>query len=456
MLYGGDTLTTSFDSDTVSFVGNNGFYKFDGTLRTTNINFNELTLFSGQDLLINYANGDYMLFEQSGGSNIFDLALNGGGISLYMDAAGNFASITGIGTYLSAINVNNNDGRIELKGENATRQATVTMSGNGLEYLGDYSSTLTDRGIPDFGKIKSTIHDSLVANPGGGSSYTFTDGLTESPAGTVILGGNFTTGRTVTLNNNMGFTFQTAGYPYFELFHRAASYESYYRINSYPFAYSTLRTGLSSPQQYGQIEVYSSSIEMRAYHTGTLAHVEVDTAGLVYGSDYSNRWHNTDSLRRIPNIGFVRNQIHDSITIPKFYAACADSTTVVSMTQNDTVQLTNATNNVLTEYRNRGGFTLQGDSIQIPSKAGYYLIDLRVGFSGNNLDVYNAFVYVDNALVENRGHFRRTTTNASTGSASLLLNYNFSGSEWVKIMVVNTGTNNDLTINNMDVYITYD
>lgn len=140
---------------------------------------------------------------------------------------------------------------------------------------------------------------------------------------------------------------------------------------------------------------------------------------------------------------------------PKFFASYGDSAVVIPMTQNDTTMLTNGANGLFTIYRNKGNFVMQGDSVQIPV-TGWYKSEVTSGFSGANGDVYTGMFYVNNVYVNNRGHYVRSTSSADNGSIAMQLLYNFTAGDWLKIMIVNTGSNNDMTTKNTDWIIEFD
>jgi len=177
--------------------------------------------------------------------------------------------------------------------------------------------------------------------------------------------------------------------------------------------------------------------------SGNLIEISMDS---TVATDAINITNEDRAVFSINDVGLVRT------TNPKFYAAAADSSHTLDMTSNVFAHIDG---NLMTEYRNRGAFVFQGDTVQIPV-TGWYESKVSISFEGGVNDVYNAVHYVNNTQIDNRGHFKRKTSSADAGSAAMLLNYYFTAGDWVKLMVQNTANNNDATITNIDWKIEWD
>ncbi len=150
-------------------------------------------------------------------------------------------------------------------------------------------------------------------------------------------------------------------------------------------------------------------------------------------------------------------RIHGTLSTenPKFYGGCSDSASVVALTQNVEAQITNAGADLITSFRAEHGMVYQNDSVQVPL-AGWYTLNFGCSYSAGNNAVIHTFFYVDNVHIDNRGHSDRGMTTAKAGAVPGFMDYYFSGGEWVKLGIENTGDGTDATIIDINWSIKYD
>ena len=142
---------------------------------------------------------------------------------------------------------------------------------------------------------------------------------------------------------------------------------------------------------------------------------------------------------------------------PKFYAACADSSVTIDLTQNIPTHITNG-DTILTVYRNDGGFTFQNDSVQIPelNNTDWYCLEVTISGYPASSDTYEFAFSVDGVPIANRGQWVEDLTGINSFTTTAFMNYQFSGGEWVKLTIENVTSNNDVDISDINWRIKFD
>ena len=149
-----------------------------------------------------YSFGDISLFADAGGDYEYYLDFTGGDlfIEVYDNIGGDYGQLY-LGTSIgySELTYNNKAYRVGTAGMIIADPDDL----KGAEYQADYSSNFTARSLIDKGYADATY--------GGGSSYTFQNGIVEAPAGTVGLGGNLTGDTSIDGVNTHNFSVLNVG-----------------------------------------------------------------------------------------------------------------------------------------------------------------------------------------------------------------------------------------------------
>lgn len=181
------------------------------------------------------------------------------------------------------------------------------------------------------------------------------------------------------------------------------------------------------------------------------------TGGNVYLFDTHENLQQDDTIFNVKNNGTTVFSVDSSVTRttnPYLYVSFADSSSAIDITQNVYSKITNPGNDLLTSNINRGGFTFQGDTAQIPI-TGIYEILIKYDFEGPASAVrINGKIFANGAPLSNQGAMSRTTsTSAQVGSVTFINSYNFTAGDWVSFRVTNVTGSQDINSINMDVII---
>jgi len=122
----------------------------------------------------------------------------------------------------------------------------------------------------------------------------------------------------------------------------------------------------------------------------------------------------------------------------------ADSSVTIAMTQNNYVQVTNATNTLFTQSIAQN-VTVAGDSILVNS-SGYYWLFYSLSYSGANTDNYHTAFYYGGMELAGLGETDRGMSGTDPGViAGGIITY-LSAGAGVSVRVKNTANNNDATL----------
>jgi hypothetical protein len=165
----------------------------------------------------------------------------------------------------------------------------------------------------------------------------------------------------------------------------------------------------------------------------------------------NGNWTFTDTI--MADEGFIKNKAHG------FYAF-EDSAIVISMTQNNWAQVTNASGDLFTAVQDNAGFTISGDTIYFnqPSMAGttphivfHYGVD---GYGSLNNDFECRVFNVSN----NAGVMRKSEKSGEGANNRISIgttaydNQTTYGDAYI-IQVRNTTNNDDLTVENGSIFL---
>ena len=148
---------------------------------------------------------------------------------------------------------------------------------------------------------------------------------------------------------------------------------------------------------------------------------------LICISGYSQIWQTSNN-----NLGIA----------PELMVSFGDSAITPTMTQNNWVSISNATNTLFT-INNQDRITFDGDSATI-DLAGGYDIDISMSYAGANTDSYEVAIFKNNAI-ESTG-IDRTMTSNSIGVISITWHSDYIAGDDLTLKIRNVGNSNDATL----------
>ena len=139
-------------------------------------------------------------------------------------------------------------------------------------------------------------------------------------------------------------------------------------------------------------------------------------------------------------------QVNGVISLAHLYGhmGFADSSQVITATQNVYVKITQESDSLYSTYINRG-LTFQGDSIQVPI-AGDYYVNWDLSWSGANTDVYHVEVFVNNVGQSQRGEIHRSMSTSNIGGHGGVTFLNLPANAWLSFRIKNTANGNNPTV----------
>lgn len=129
----------------------------------------------------------------------------------------------------------------------------------------------------------------------------------------------------------------------------------------------------------------------------------------------------------------------------------ADSSFVLSLTQNVPVQITNPANTLFSDGVQELA-VLAGDSIQV-IRGGNYMVDWDLSYKGSNSDEIHIYVAVNGVIVSGFGETNREMTNNKIGTSGAHTIISLTANDWVSLYIENVNATGNVTFNAGNVII---